>query len=144
MELNTEAEIAAPRERIWDILVDFARYPEWNPFLVDVQGELGIGRELQVHAGSSEGRRYRFKPRISIIDPDRELRWQAHFMAKGLLHGEQFFVLKELSTDRTRLIHGGAFTGLLLKYMGGFLTDTARGFVGMNQALKQRAEKRGL
>jgi uncharacterized protein YndB with AHSA1/START domain len=30
-ELGTEVEIAAPPERIWEILTDFAAYPDWNP-----------------------------------------------------------------------------------------------------------------
>lgn len=141
MELNAEAEIIAPPERIWRILTEFDRYPEWNPFISGVEGQLGVGNTLVVNAGSSEGKRWRFKPKVTIIDPGRELRWQGQLFARGLFYGEQFFLLRALDGGRTRLVQGGNFAGLLLKYMGSFLTDTARGFVGMNQALKARAEK---
>jgi len=142
MQVNAEAEIEASSERIWHILTDFGSYPEWNPFLSRVQGELGVGNTLVVNAGSSEGKQWRFKPKVSIVDPARELRWQGQLVYRGLFYGEQFFLLRALAGDRTRVTSGGNFAGLLLKYMGSFLTDTARGFVGMNQALKARAEKR--
>jgi hypothetical protein len=141
MELNAEAEIAAPPDRIWRILTEFDRYPEWNPFMSRVEGQLGVGNTLVVNAGSTEGKRWRFKPKVTIIDPGRELRWQGQLYSRGLFYGEQFFLLRALDAGRTRLVQGGNFAGLLLKYMGSFLTDTARGFVGMNQALKARAEK---
>jgi uncharacterized protein YndB with AHSA1/START domain len=32
-ELHTEIEIDASAERVWDILTDFASYPQWNPFI---------------------------------------------------------------------------------------------------------------
>ena len=31
-KLQTEIEIDADADRVWTILVDFAAYPEWNPF----------------------------------------------------------------------------------------------------------------
>ena len=141
MQLNAEAEIFAPPARIWAILTDFDRYPDWNPYLSRVEGELGVGNTLVVSAGSTEGKSWRFKPKVTILDPGRELRWQGHLFARGLFSGEQFFLLRALEDGRTRLVHGGNVAGLLLKYMGSFLTDTARGFVGMNQALKARAEE---
>jgi uncharacterized protein YndB with AHSA1/START domain len=30
-ELRDEIEIEATPERVWEILTDFAAYPEWNP-----------------------------------------------------------------------------------------------------------------
>jgi hypothetical protein len=140
MELKTESEIEAAPERIWDILVAFDRYPEWNPFLFRIEGDLMLGARLKVSATSSEGRQWTFKPTIALIEPARELRWQDSLLLPGLFSGEQFFSLIELETGRTRLIHGGNFSGLIVKYMGRFLTEIARGFVGMNQALKRRAE----
>ena len=38
-ELFTMTEIEAPAERVWHILTDFARYPEWNPFIRCIEGE---------------------------------------------------------------------------------------------------------
>lgn len=142
MELKTEAEIQAPASHIWGILTDFAGYAEWNPFLLSVRGGLAVGNTLEVHAGASSGRHFRYRPLVLAIEPEREFCWRAHFVADGLFCGEQFFRLLALDDRSTRLVHGAAFSGWLVKYMGNFLTDVARGFVGMNQALKRRAEIR--
>ena len=32
-ELRSQIEIEAPADRVWQVLTDFATYPEWNPFI---------------------------------------------------------------------------------------------------------------
>jgi hypothetical protein len=140
MELKTEAEIQARTEHIWEILTDFARYAEWNPFLLSVHGGLTVGNVLHVHAGASSGRQFEYRPRVLAVERGKEFSWRAHFVTDGLFSGDQFFRLHALGDESTRLVHGARFKGWLVKYMGNFLTDVARGFVGMNQALKRRAE----
>jgi len=34
--IDTRIEIAAPAMRVWDVLTDFARFPQWNPFIVGI------------------------------------------------------------------------------------------------------------
>ena len=69
--ISTEAEIAATAERVWDILADLESYPEWNPFIKSVQGQLEEGASLDVRINTM-----RFRPRILRVDPPRELRWK--------------------------------------------------------------------
>ena len=38
--LYSEIEIHSSQERIWEILADFSRYPEWNPFIRSIRGGL--------------------------------------------------------------------------------------------------------
>jgi hypothetical protein len=42
-ELRREIEIDAPPERVWAVVTDFAAYPEWNPFIRRIRGELHEG-----------------------------------------------------------------------------------------------------
>jgi hypothetical protein len=140
MELKTEVEIEAPPARVWEILTDFGRYPEWNPFLLDIRGELTSGSKLQIAAGSTAGRQWSFEARVMAVDPGHEVRWTSHWLLERLFRGEQFFLLKPVENHGTRFVHGAEFGGVLVKYVGNFLTETARGFIGMNQALKRRAE----
>lgn len=40
---TAEIWVDAPVDRVWDVLVDFDRYPEWNPFTPRVEATLQIG-----------------------------------------------------------------------------------------------------
>ncbi|MBI4544746.1 MAG: SRPBCC family protein [Gemmatimonadetes bacterium] len=42
-ELYAEIDIEASAERVWQVLTDFAAYPEWNPFMRSISGTLEQG-----------------------------------------------------------------------------------------------------
>ncbi|WP_083862001.1 SRPBCC family protein [Halogeometricum pallidum] len=42
-EIQTEIEIDAPPETVWEQLTDFASYEQWNPHISRVSGELREG-----------------------------------------------------------------------------------------------------
>lgn len=48
-ELRVEVEVAAPRERVWEVLTDFSRMPGWSPELVRLfalrPGGLRVGQQ---------------------------------------------------------------------------------------------------
>jgi len=140
MELRTEIEIQASPASIWTVLVDFARYPEWNPFIPQISGELTVGSELDLVIAPPDSSEMHFRPTLLTVTPNEELRWRGKLFVKGLFDGEHFFRLVEISNGRTRFVHGENFSGLLVKLFRRTLTQTARGFVFMNQALKRRVE----
>lgn len=141
MQLRTEVEIDAPVERVWDVLTDIAAYHEWNPFITSIHGELAVGERLAVTLSPPESREASVFPRVLVCDRPRELRWLGHLWFRGLFDGEHFFQCEARAGGGTRFVHGEDFRGLLVKYAGGRLTQVARGFVYMNQALKRRAER---
>jgi hypothetical protein len=59
---------------------------------------------------------------------------------KGLFDGEHFFRLEPRGEARTRVVQGEDFSGVLLRFLLPRVTEAARGFVYMNQALKRRVE----
>ena len=46
-ELCTEIEIQASSEQVWQILADFARFPQWNPFIRRAKGQAKAGARLR-------------------------------------------------------------------------------------------------
>lgn len=141
MEIRTEIEIAASGATVWKILTDFARYPEWNPFIVKIQGEIAPDARLSVTLSLPEtGTERTFRPRIVHLEAEQELRWRGHLWVRGLFDGEHFFRLSGTESGGTRLVHGENFSGLLVRGLIPTLTRTTRGFVYMNEALKRRAE----
>jgi hypothetical protein len=143
LEVRTEIEISAPPEAVWAVLLDFPRYPEWNPFIVDLQGEPRPGSPLRAtFCLPDSNREQRFRPRLVKCEPPHELRWLGHLWMKGLFDGEQFFRLQASGTGGTRFVHGEDFSGILLRLLMPRITEATRGFVYMNQALKRRVEAR--
>jgi hypothetical protein len=139
VEIRTEVEIAAPVGRVWQVLTEFSRYPEWNPFMSAVDGDLAEGSRLRITLTTADGSEWTEKPRVLRVVPERELRLQSRMLFSGLFDGEHFFQLQSRD-GATVLVQAGNFGGLLLNYMGRTVTQRARGFVGMNQALKKRVE----
>lgn len=140
LEIRTEIEIAAAPDQVWSTLVDFEAYPRWNPFIAAVYGRVRAGERLSVLMTPPEGREVRYSPRVTVVDPERELRWLGTMGARFLFQAEHFFRLCPTGPCRTRLTHGEDVSGLLTRYMGTAITRVARGCVGMNQALKLRIE----
>lgn len=139
MEIRTEVEIAAPPARVWAVLVDFKRYPEWNPFITSIAGTPERGATLQITLGFSDGRQVNETPTLVVVEPESELRWALQKLHRRWLHLEHFFLLRPAG-DRTRLVHGANLTGFAVKLAGHTLTLAARASVGMNEALKKRVE----
>lgn len=142
MQLRTEIEIAAAPERVWQALVDFASYPEWNPYVKAVEGKLGVGERLALTLTPADGSERRQVVTVVKLEPGSTLRWTSKLLLRRLFDGEHYFELVSLDGDHTRLIHGEDLSGAMVQHMGPRLTAMARGFVGMNEALKRRVERR--
>ena len=142
MELRTEIEILAPPGRVWQALTDFSAYHEWNPFITEISGKLGVGSELTVTICPPESDGMSFRPKLLVCDEPRELRWLGKLWIRGLFDGEHFFQCFETEAGNTRFVHGENFKGILVKMIGKRMTQIARGFVYMNGALKRRVEGR--
>ena len=138
--VSTSILISAPPERVWDVLTDFPRHPEWNPFIRSISGPLVPGEKLRVHIKPPGGKGMTFNPTVLTAQPARELRWKGKLLLPGIFDGEHFFRL-EPSGDGTRFVHGEKFSGLLVAVMGASsFEQIERGFRDMNEAIKERAE----
>jgi hypothetical protein len=142
-ELLTITEINAPAERVWQVLTDFRRYPEWNPYIRRVQGEALKRSELDLLIQRDGKPPVRVKPRIVTFRPPRELRWFARLLLPGLIDREHRFVVEPLGAERSRLIHEGRARGLLVPFFRRmFNGQVQRGFEAMDGALKRVSERR--
>lgn len=140
-ELVTEIVINAPSAIIWSVLTDFASFPEWNPFVRSISGELRPGEKLNVTIQPPGGRGMTFRPRVLVAQPGEQLRWLGHVMIPGLFDGEHAFQIEHLGGHRSKFIQCERFSGLLVPLLWKSIeSGTRRGFEEMNAALKRRAE----
>ena len=140
-ELHSEIEIDASVERVWDILTDFASYPQWNPFIRRISGELKVGERLEVRLEPPDSRGITLRPTVLRAEPNRLMRWVGHLLVPGLFDGEHSLATRPLEGNRVRFVQHEAFKGVLVRLLARSLDkDTLRGFEEMNDALKERAE----
>jgi hypothetical protein len=140
-ELHSEIDIQASDERVWQLLTDFASFPQWNPFILRASGEPKTGTRLEVTIQPSGARGMTFRPTVLKAESKRELRWLGHLLIPGLFDGEHSLTIQPLEANRVRFVQHEIFTGILVPLFAHSLdTDTRRGFEEMNQALKMRAE----
>ena len=142
-QIQTEIEIDATPEQVWDVLTDFAAYPEWNPFIQRIAGDVAAGAKLDAYLQPPGNRGMRFRPTVLAATPARELRWLGHLGFSGIFDGEHIFRIEPLGTDRVRFVQeerfGGILAPLLLRFIEG---STRQGFAAMNEALKVHVEQR--
>ena len=139
--IETSIEIDAPAVRVWEVFSDFERYPDWNPFVVSLEGQVEVGEQIEARLTPPGGKSMTFKPEVLAFNSERELRWLGRLLIPGLFDGEHQFLLESLNADRTRFVQREEFRGLLvpliLKMVG---KSTRAGFEAMNTALKRRVE----
>ena len=80
-------EIEAPAAVVWDVLVDYPRYPEWNPFTVEVQTTLEVGTpiELTLPSYDGSGQMLASQETIREVDPPHHLRYDNAGSVPGVL-----------------------------------------------------------
>lgn len=138
--LRTEIIINASPEKVWNILTDFTRYAEWNPFIISSAGEAKKGTRLTNVMKNSDKNRT-FKPLVLTAEVNQKLEWIGR-MPLGMFNGRHYFILEAAGNGQTRLIQGenfsGWLSGFIMKRIG---AETKANFVAMNEALKKRAEQ---
>lgn len=139
-EIKTEIIINASRERIWKVLTDFEAYPQWNPFVVRIEGKPIIGTRLKNTLQNGE-KQFQFKPIVTSVEPGKSFAWLGSLFIKGLFDGHHSFELEDLGNSQVKFIHSEQFSGILsgfiLKKIG---ADTKLNFIKFNKAIKKRAE----
>ncbi|WP_345977539.1 SRPBCC domain-containing protein [Sulfurimonas sp. HSL3-7] len=138
--IETKIQINATPERIWTILTELDKYPQWNPFIKSARGKVIEGEKLNVCIAPPDGKEMCFKPTVLTVKANAEFRWLGHFLFPGIFDGEHIFIIKG-NENGAFLIQKEIFKGLLVPLIWKSMEkNTKTGFESMNNALKMRAE----
>lgn len=141
-ELLTEIEIDAPAENVWHFLTEFEKFPQWNPFIRRISGELKVGSRLEVLMQIPGGRSMTLKPKVLKVEPNREFRWKGKVLLPGIFDAEHIFAVEPLPEKRVLFTQKEIFTGILVPlFFRGMDKTVRRGFEEMNQVLKSIVER---
>ncbi len=144
LKLTTQADIHAGVTETWKVFGDFAKYPQWNPFIRMISGKVEVGNRIQVTLQQPGRKPLQMNPRVLVFDKERELRWIGHLLVPGIFDGEHLFRLQENPDGSTRFIQEETFSGILVPLFRKMLEqNTKQGFAQMNESLKNRVESGG-
>ncbi len=137
-------DIAAPAERVWEILIDLAGYETWNPFTPRIDATLRVGDPVVLTVAMRPGRTLIQREVCTAYDPDAfVLGWGMTLGIPLLLRADRLQRLTPLPGGGTRYHTEDAFSGLLaplvLRLYG---ADIQRGFDAVARALAAKAEER--
>jgi hypothetical protein len=135
-EIKTQIEILAPPEDIWSALIDFKKYPAWNPFIKEIKGKIKKGNQILVQLPNMK-----FAPKLTQVKTNKLLEWKGILLFPFLFSGIHSFSLTEKSKGKTILTHKENFNGILIPLFKKQLeNETKLGFIEMNKALKRYVE----
>ena len=138
---ETEINIKATPEAVWKVMTDFDSFPDWNPLVTSASGEVKQGEILEVRIALPNGKPRTFKPRLLVVDSNKELRRLGTFLHSALFSGEHYFIMEPQESGGTRFLHGEKVSGLIIPAFSGGMNKALVGFEQMNLALKERVER---
>ena len=140
---SVRVEIAAPATFVWDVLVDYANYPQWNPYTVSVVTTLEIGTtiDLTLPAVDGSGGTFVNREHVRIVDPPYHLQYDTGDEMPGIFAIRDQWVT-ELGPSRceyhTTDTISGKYADKVMEATGDWIKA---GFDSVARALKVRAEQ---
>jgi hypothetical protein len=141
IELRTEIEIQASPDKVWQVLTNLDKYPEWNPFIHHAIGSAKVGESVDItfRSGSKE---MTLHCTVVKVEPNKELCWKYHVILPGLFRGEHSFIIEPMGNNKVRFVDQEIFNGLLVFSQAKDIdTNSRQGFEAMDKALKIKAEQ---
>lgn len=102
--------IEAPRERVWRILANVSRWPQWQPDISNVSGAstLSTGATFTWQTG-----RTTIHSRVALVAPPKIVAWTGRAATARAVH---VFVLTALSPNRTKVESCESMSGFLITW----------------------------
>jgi hypothetical protein len=140
-EIRTEIELYSCVSAAWRVLTDFSTFHTWNPVIIQIIGKARLGEKLKISVRTSKGKNRIYRPIITKLEENHELRWKGKSFIPGFLNGERIFIFQEISRDHIRLLHSELFSGFGTIIAGRrLIEDVESNLQQMNSAFKKRVE----
>ena len=127
--------IEAPAERVWALLTDAERLPEWNTTVTSVEGPIRLGQKLALQVPISDRT---FTPKVTAFEPNRTMTWSDG--AAPMFKGVRVFTLEPAGDGATRFTMEETMSGLMTPLIARSLPDFGPVFEQYAADLKAAAE----
>jgi uncharacterized protein YndB with AHSA1/START domain len=141
MKLVHTIEIAAPAERVWQVIVDLDRYPEWNPFVVACRSSLRVGEPIEMRVRVFPFVAQPQRETILEHEPGRLLCYGLPRRGSGALVSRRCHEVEAQGASRARYVSRFELEGWMEPVVRTLLgRRLAAGFAAMSAAIGERAE----
>ena len=135
-EIKTEIAINARASRVWDILMNFEDYPDWNPFIQSLQVNPRLGNQIRA---SIDG--VKFNPVLLANEKETEFKWGRKLLFKGSFDDVHRFEIEKIDNNRLLFAQSDCCSRELVTFFKKKLNfDTSNGFESMIQKLREKIE----
>ena len=140
MDIERSIDIDAPREKVWTVMTDVERWPEWTASVTSV----ALLAKVPFDVGSQARLR---QPRLPVVvwtvtafEPEHYFTWQTDVPGVRTVAGHH---VEATGSNSTRVTLSLSWRGPLAPLIGLLCRKRSRRYVGMEaQGLKQRCEAR--
>jgi hypothetical protein len=139
--IETNIAIAAPAEQAWAVLAAFESYPEWNPLIRELRGDLTPGASIRVRLSRPSGKgSVVIRPTV-VTFLNGEFRWLGRFISTRVLTGEHSFRVEPAGEGHSRFVQAETYRGILARLVVRVFGSTiTRWFNTMNRSLRDRVQ----
>lgn len=141
--------IAAPAERVWQVLLDLDNYPQWNPFTWQIgtpeapDRRLCMGTPVDLYVRFARRGERLQREYVELLEPPLRVGWGMTMGATFLLKTLREQRLEVVDENTCRYQTWDAFSGMLTPIVVSiFGKDIRDGFNAVAQGLKREAERR--
>jgi hypothetical protein len=135
------AVIAATPTQVWNVLIDFAAYASWNPWLVWAEGEARPGAAVRVDVMLGK-RKMRARHTVLVVEPEQRFCWCDAGWNSWFVYGQRSRTLTAQADGTVlfeqELLLDGPLNRVARLFQGTALRD---GMAAETVALKQRVEQ---
>jgi uncharacterized membrane protein len=136
--IETSVDIIAPAERVWQVMADVERWPEWTASINSIRfagaPPLEAGAKLRVRQPKLPAAVWT----VTHFDPGRGFEWRSKGLGLNAFAGHY---IEAIDANRSRATLRFEQSGLLAGVIGALMEGRARRYVEMEaQGLKARSE----
>ena len=140
-QVYTEIIIKSSKEKVWQTLLDFQNYPNWNSFIKKIEGNSALGGKIKAKMYPPVGMPLAFEGTICRNKPTKTFAWNGYLVARWLFEPTHIFEIEEKSENEILFIHREEYEGFIIPFVKFMLpTLVGKGFEVMNEDLKRFLE----
>jgi len=140
-EIKTEIEISSSRDNVWQTLMDFKKYDDWNTIISEVKAVAEVNRSIRFKINVN-GNKLPITARIQRCEENCYFGWgtKSGSWMNRIIGAHHYFELHEISPEKCKVLHGEVFYGIIPFLTWPLIRKLKQSYEGMNRALKHQVE----